>query len=947
MAFLIASTTLAQSRLPAGDRSDFAGKQASLRTLPPMRALPIGTDEGRTASAFQAPAYLDIEAFRKTATLRSVEFGDQKHGVAVGDYGCILVTGDGGQTWRSSDISVHCTLYDVAWANARTVLVVGGAVDAVTKISRAVVLLSQDAGNSWGKLAEHDLPRLLQADFRDNRWMAWGDADPVTGMTRFESRDGGNQWQAVSETYLQSSLVEPAGGGRPTQETLASLSAKSKRIGVPWMVRSSVEIDNDTRVVVGDFGNISRSVDGGASWTSATTFHRCAILCLAGEARTIPWALLGRETLENRWQTKLVVGSANSAPSSSLTQAASCAGVASVDVCDEKDADARLRSMIEWIDLLKPAILVIDRQLNPGERAKLTQHAVSRGTGAVVTCARGGRGDAMLHDGGILMNTGVLVGDIDFDCRFWVDASSATHFRAAANQFLAISMSYGGGSGAVRGNSLAAGLSLSESYAIAPHSHRTSKRRSQVLQARLKQQRQIDRALQQPDSSLGLLLDQTASEDRFRFAWTLLGRADSSVLPVVSDLMLERFPDRSASHLMALRAALVSQSVEHKRMQQQKPLVGFVGDAPVGGFGDLDVDQVDYQSGAEVSQQLMPGDGGHSVVVSPFQETAAPVGARSRIVQATARSLTRPATSAPRPIVPSVMTPGSSGRGGLDLRWQMHPVRQLMEKALAATREPVQTAEKTSVSLAADATAPESQSVMEEVSTVSSEPAEPVLQRDSLLDANLQRVAESGTPWASLLRPRSAQVVQAKRAIKTPRLDGIFDEAVWNRSDAFAITRTTQPIFVSVAFDDDYVFLAIRKAIDPDTASVSDGPMAGKRDSVLVKEDRIGVGFDLDRDLVTHYEIQFTRHGQTRDLIDQATDWNPTWYVATHRTDQWQAAEIAIERSSFAPARETTDGEAALPSQWFLRVRSLAAGTADPVEWMPDAATRLRVDFGD
>ncbi|MEM6470168.1 MAG: hypothetical protein AAF802_11485 [Planctomycetota bacterium] len=810
-----------------------------------MQALPIPTERGRTASALYAPDYVDVETLRQSASLHAVAFGDSKRGVAVGQHGCILTSGDSGASWEIVSVSVHCPLLGVAWADEKTVMVVGGGIDLATGISRGVVLLSRDAGVSWGRLAEHELPRLKHVQFIDGRWLASGDPDPATGHSYFESGDGGSQWQSVAETRI---AAEPARYRRWVNDSVESLLRRTEALGTPWMVRDVCKVGERSLVAVGDLGNIFQSTDQGKTWSASRQEKRSAILCLTGDVDEIPWGMLGRESLENRWQTQILVCGKSKQPPPTLPQAVGYAGARSVDhaVDGDESVPEQLR---RWIAIIRPPVIAIDESMSAAMRAELTQFSIEQGTRVVIGFERQHRGDALLHDGAILTECGALVGDIEFDCRFAVDAGSVFRDHDSSASWLGLSLVHGPGNDSVRGRSLATRLGLSDEFKLPPRVRQSSSRRVQVLRARLKQQSQITEAIEHPPSTLGQWIDRIAVEDRQRLTWMMLSRAEHrEAIAKLARLTHERFPRQSASPLLKLRSACIEQSVEHDWLIQGQPTIRTTAQFGRANAG-MPIDQVSFLADTTESQILVPNASGHAAVVSPFQRTHAPPPTSA---VPTAES-TRQRSAKP-----------SESSSGIDLRWEMHPVRLIMEHSLSQANwnESNQGSDEPQVQ---DVEIAVSEDVEEEVE---SEPdANNARVRDVLLDANLRRVAESTSPWAMLLKSTSPQVVRAARAEHPPRLDGKFDEPMWMRSDAFARTRTQDPIQVSFAYDDRFFYIATRQnmaALSPRPS----GKVTGKRDSDLTEDDRLAIGFDIDRDLVSHYELQWTADGRTRDLID-------------------------------------------------------------------------------
>ena len=85
-------------------------------------------------------------------------------------------------------------------------------------------------------------------------------------------------------------------------------------------------------------------------------------------------------------------------------------------------------------------------------------------------------------------------------------------------------------------------------------------------------------------------------------------------------------------------------------------------------------------------------------------------------------------------------------------------------------------------------------------------------------------------------------------------------------------------------------------------------------------------------------KIAFTREGQTHDDIDGYARWNPTWYVASHESAGVVTTEIAIEQSGLSATVQAGDS-------WFIEAKTISSGNPDQFKMMPDANSRVRVDF--
>lgn len=83
------------------------------------------------------------------ASLRAVRFYDADRGWAVGDFGAIFSTVDGGTNWIRRESGVRCKLLDVVFRSPKAGFAVGGWVETDTGLSRGVLLRTSDGGETW------------------------------------------------------------------------------------------------------------------------------------------------------------------------------------------------------------------------------------------------------------------------------------------------------------------------------------------------------------------------------------------------------------------------------------------------------------------------------------------------------------------------------------------------------------------------------------------------------------------------------------------------------------------------------------------------------------------------------------------------------------------------------------------------------------------------------
>ena len=921
----------------------FQNASNPLRSLPPMRALPItsgSTVNGASPSATTAPAYTDSESLRRTSTIRAIRFWDERQGVAVGDHGSILVTQDAGQTWSSRPVNTGCRFNDAIWVSARRIVVVGGGFDAITQISRGVVMVSNDAGKSWHPSSANELPYLHSvknsddADSRGNRnrgITAIGESDPITGATTFHSQNGGQSWQ--------SSLPAPSERSdeafRPHDlhpSVTATQSIKWSRLtGSKTVIRTSDQLSDDVLISGGDNGTILRSTDGGETWRRVHGDPAsCAILVIAGTADAIPWALVGRESLEKRLRVNLLVGHPPALHTQLLEQAAMNLGVTALDtfpaVATDAFPDAGTNTCIEslknWIDLHQPPVVAMDAAMPAEIKQSVLQHAVASGTAKVVEYSRGARAEMLMHDSAVLLACGALAGDFHDDSRLLVSGFEFTA-DSTTDPWIAITTRYGGGGKLAGGDSLGLGVRLTREHRLPGRADQASRRRSQIIRGRLKQQSTIDELFQDDSytnrphrqeefaSALSLLLDQTSRIDQFRSAWAIARKAIGTEFEVaVWNEIADRFPESSAARLAKLQSIARENSLEWRRHQT---VMGSDGS-----FGQLNSEaQIAAQIGdvaplPAASQELLPDRDGHAAIVSPFQSNPkdSPT-SQLGVIQASA-SLPLGGEMANR----SPTKPQASSKAAIDLAWQMHPVRLIVDDAVQRNKEHALIASL------------DQESDVEPTVT-------PQTQKHS---ADVRRIADRQTAWAYLLRPDSLQSTIAMRSETPPRLDGNLNEPFWNATNArSAETRSGVPLKLQFAWDDQFIYVAIQTPSDQ--FRLREVPQdVGTRDADLQGSDRVSIGFDIDQDLLTAMRLTMTRDGRTHDDLDGHPRWNPTWYLASREQDDTVVTEIAIEQSSLGVIVEPGDN-------WFVESESIPQDQARRYNMMPDPMTRIRVDF--
>jgi len=129
--------------------------------------------------------------------LMDIWFSDEKHGIAVGAYGLLLLTDDGGKQWRLHPDYLQNAdkyhFYAIAALDAKTVLVAG---------EQGVLWRTRDGGATWEALkSPHQGSFFGAMKLKDNSLLIYGLRNHV-----YRSTDAGDTWQPVV-TGSQSSVL--------------------------------------------------------------------------------------------------------------------------------------------------------------------------------------------------------------------------------------------------------------------------------------------------------------------------------------------------------------------------------------------------------------------------------------------------------------------------------------------------------------------------------------------------------------------------------------------------------------------------------------------------------------------------------------------------------------------------------------------------------------------
>lgn len=161
-------------------------------------------------------------------TLNAVSFCDTYHGFAVGKYGSVIHTINGGQSWTTQTSGIAEELTDVQCLDPNTAVAVG---------KNGRIIWTKDAGGTWWVQPGNTTQDLYSVSFTNSQ-----EGTIVGGHgTLLNTSDGGYNW----------TIAHPAGG-------------------FTWFYGVSFSNTN-TGTIVGLDGLILRTTDGGYTWTEQTS----------------------------------------------------------------------------------------------------------------------------------------------------------------------------------------------------------------------------------------------------------------------------------------------------------------------------------------------------------------------------------------------------------------------------------------------------------------------------------------------------------------------------------------------------------------------------------------------------------------------------------------------------------------------------------------------------
>jgi len=187
--------------------------------------------------------------------------------VAAGERGRIVVSADGGASWKVASTPTHHTLTSLAFMDARTGFATG---------HQRVLLRTEDGGDTWKQvsLESRDRPALFAVRVEGDRGIAVGAYGAY-----FESADAGRTWTArrIGPPDFDRHLtgIAKAGGGRYVLAGEAGTLLASADGGATWRLLESpytgsffgaLGLGDGIVIAYGMRGNAFRSADAGRTW---------------------------------------------------------------------------------------------------------------------------------------------------------------------------------------------------------------------------------------------------------------------------------------------------------------------------------------------------------------------------------------------------------------------------------------------------------------------------------------------------------------------------------------------------------------------------------------------------------------------------------------------------------------------------------------------------------
>jgi len=227
---------------------------------------------------FRAPRVVVWLALALTSSVHAAVLRDHLYGVkalsktdacAVGNYGAIYHTTNGGKTWEKRDSGTKLPLFSIDFADAQQGWIVG---------KSGEILATADGGKTWARQKSPiDAGKALFKVRAVDRRTVWavGDWGAIAVTT-----DGGATWQDRSLPKLQ--IVADAGDRPDRQQNVVLEDVVLYDVAWP---------DPTHGYIAGEFATVLATTDGGATWRKRTLPTEKTIFGLAFASADEGWAV--------------------------------------------------------------------------------------------------------------------------------------------------------------------------------------------------------------------------------------------------------------------------------------------------------------------------------------------------------------------------------------------------------------------------------------------------------------------------------------------------------------------------------------------------------------------------------------------------------------------------------------------------------------------------------
>jgi len=236
--------------------------------------------------------------------LNDVHVFDQNTAIAVGDFGRVMKTNNGGASWsEQNNAGGAFILNSVSFINADTGWAVGR-----DEYFRGYLLKTTNGGASWvtQKIAEPGSEDFYSVHFIDAKtgWAVGYDRHIFSGSFGivYKTTDGGSTWSKLPEIgpanlflyfvyFTDDSIGWAAGSGGTILKTTNGARTWSKQIsGTTSHLYSASFVDTATGWAVGTIGTILKTTDGGATWSPQSSGTTNALRSVFFVDANIGWA---------------------------------------------------------------------------------------------------------------------------------------------------------------------------------------------------------------------------------------------------------------------------------------------------------------------------------------------------------------------------------------------------------------------------------------------------------------------------------------------------------------------------------------------------------------------------------------------------------------------------------------------------------------------------------